>query len=168
MFLKISQNSQENTCARVSFLIKLQTLTAILLKKKLYHRCFPVNFVKFIRALFLQNASRRLLLMYVYYKDFNEQSQSKDTLFFINMLLVKKYEEMFKLHTAFSTSFYINSISTLRWYVRWLVTAIFMIWLRLVISYCAIWIYIAPCEIMRQLKSQRQISDFLLFSVSLS
>ena len=26
MFLKISQNSQENTCARVSFLIKLRTL----------------------------------------------------------------------------------------------------------------------------------------------
>ena len=27
MFLKISQNSQENTCARVSFLIKLQAFT---------------------------------------------------------------------------------------------------------------------------------------------
>ena len=26
VFLEISQNSQENTCARVSFLIKLQTL----------------------------------------------------------------------------------------------------------------------------------------------
>ena len=26
MFLKILQNSQENTCARVSFLIKLQAL----------------------------------------------------------------------------------------------------------------------------------------------
>ena len=30
MFLKVSQNSQENTCARVSFLIKLQaSATAI-------------------------------------------------------------------------------------------------------------------------------------------
>ena len=38
VFLKISQNSQENTCARVSFLIKLQVL----------HRCFPVNFAKFL------------------------------------------------------------------------------------------------------------------------
>ena len=28
MFLKISQNSQENTCGRVSFLIKLQATTA--------------------------------------------------------------------------------------------------------------------------------------------
>ena len=30
MFLEISQNSQENTCTRVSFLIKLQTLGAFL------------------------------------------------------------------------------------------------------------------------------------------
>ena len=41
MFLKILQNSQENPCARVSFLIKLQ------LKKTLWHRCFPVNIAKF-------------------------------------------------------------------------------------------------------------------------
>ena len=34
VFLEISQNSQENTCARVSFLIK-----------RLWHRCFPVNLV---------------------------------------------------------------------------------------------------------------------------
>ena len=46
MFLKISQNSQENTCARVSFLIE-----------RLWHRCFLVNFVKFSRTPFLQNTS---------------------------------------------------------------------------------------------------------------
>ena len=39
VFLKISQNLQENTCARVSFLIKLQA--------------FPINFVKFLRTPFL-------------------------------------------------------------------------------------------------------------------
>ena len=50
VFLEISQNSQENTCARVSFLIKLQAAT--LLKKRLWHRCFPVNFVKFLRTPF--------------------------------------------------------------------------------------------------------------------
>ena len=32
MFLEIAQNSQENTCARVSFLIKLQ----LQIKKKMY------------------------------------------------------------------------------------------------------------------------------------
>ena len=64
VFLKNSQISQENTCVRGSFLIKLQALTehlrtprrlralAALLKNILWHKCFPVNFVKFLRALF--------------------------------------------------------------------------------------------------------------------
>ena len=37
VFSEILQKSQENTCARVSFLIKL-------LIKRLWHKCFPVNF----------------------------------------------------------------------------------------------------------------------------
>ena len=36
VFLEISQSSQENPCARAFFL-----------KKRLWHRCFPVNFAKF-------------------------------------------------------------------------------------------------------------------------
>ena len=51
-FLEISQNSQENTCARASFLIKLQVAPATLLKKKLWDRCFPVNYAKFLRTSF--------------------------------------------------------------------------------------------------------------------
>ena len=51
VFLDISQNSQENTCARVSFLIK-----------RLWHRRFPVNFVKIFKTPFIQNISGRLLL----------------------------------------------------------------------------------------------------------
>ena len=35
---------------------------ATLLKKRLLHRCFPVNFANFLRTLFLQNTSGRLLL----------------------------------------------------------------------------------------------------------
>ena len=35
---------------------------ATLLKKRLWHRCFPVNFAKFPRTAFLQNTSGRLLL----------------------------------------------------------------------------------------------------------
>ena len=35
---------------------------ATLLKKRLWHRCFPVNFAKFLRAPFLQYTSGRLLL----------------------------------------------------------------------------------------------------------
>ena len=34
---------------------------ATLLKKRLWHRCFPVNFAKFLRTTFLQNTSWRLL-----------------------------------------------------------------------------------------------------------
>ena len=35
---------------------------AILLKKTLWYRCFPVNFAKFLSKLFLQNTSGRVLL----------------------------------------------------------------------------------------------------------
>ena len=62
MFLEISQNSQENTCAGLSF---LSLRPATLLKKRLRHRCFPVNFVKFLGIPFLQNISGRLLLYFL-------------------------------------------------------------------------------------------------------
>ena len=52
--LENSQNSQENICTRVSFLIKLHASDLqILVKKRLKLRCFPVNFAKFLRAPFL-------------------------------------------------------------------------------------------------------------------
>ena len=37
---------------------------ATLLKKRLWYRCFPVNFVKRLRTHFLQNTSGRLLLCF--------------------------------------------------------------------------------------------------------
>ena len=52
VFLEISQNSQENTCVRDSFLIKFQAACNFI-KKSLWHRCFPVNFEKFLRTPFL-------------------------------------------------------------------------------------------------------------------
>ena len=52
-----------NTCARVSFIIKLQNWALqLFLKKKCRHRCFPVNFVKFLKTAFSQNTSGQLLL----------------------------------------------------------------------------------------------------------
>ena len=45
--LEISQNSKENTYGRVSF---LEACNFILLKKRLWHRCFPVNFGKCLRT----------------------------------------------------------------------------------------------------------------------
>ena len=64
VFLEILENSQEDTCVRVSFLIKLQTFMrpATLLKKRLWHRCFPVNFAKFIKTRFHTEHLRWLLL----------------------------------------------------------------------------------------------------------
>ena len=53
------QNSQENTCARVYFF-------KTLLKQRLWHGCFPVNFVKFLRTRFFHNTYRRLPLCVVY------------------------------------------------------------------------------------------------------
>ena len=38
---------------------------ATLLKMRLWRRCFSVNFAKFLRTLFLQNSSRRLLLIFL-------------------------------------------------------------------------------------------------------
>ena len=81
--LEILENSQENTCARVSFLIKLQAniiRPASLLKKSIWHRCFSVNFPKFLRTPFLReqlwwrllyhlelnNSNRTLLLYWTY------------------------------------------------------------------------------------------------------
>ena len=64
MFLEISQNSQEITCGRDSFLIKFQARPATLLKKRLWYRSFPVNFVRFLRTPFLQNTSGRHLLLF--------------------------------------------------------------------------------------------------------
>ena len=45
--LKISQDSQGNTCVRVSILVKLQARG----KKKLWRKFFPVNFAKFLGTL---------------------------------------------------------------------------------------------------------------------
>ena len=61
VFWKIWQNSQENTCARASCLIKLQVYgLQLCLKKRLWQRYFPVNFTKFFRTAdftILQNTS---------------------------------------------------------------------------------------------------------------
>ena len=59
MFLKILQYSQENTCARVSFLIKLQASGPLLYSKSDIFRWIVQNFQKYF---FLQNSSGRLLL----------------------------------------------------------------------------------------------------------
>ena len=54
VFLKIWQNSEENTFVRVSFSIKLQAKTYKFIKKETWHRFFPMNFATFLRTPVLQ------------------------------------------------------------------------------------------------------------------
>ena len=49
------------------FLIKLQADVCNFTKKRLWHRCFPVNFGKSLRTPFLRNISGWLLLMIGHY-----------------------------------------------------------------------------------------------------
>ena len=44
VFLEISQNSQENTCGRVSFFIKLQTSAGTFIKKETVAQLFSCKF----------------------------------------------------------------------------------------------------------------------------
>ena len=66
VFLEISQNSEENTCARVSFLNKVAgSGPATLLKKRIWCRCFPLNFAKFLKTSFLTEHLWWLLLVVI-------------------------------------------------------------------------------------------------------
>ena len=65
-----------------------------LLKERLWHRCFPANFAKFIRTSFLQNNSGRLLLNLwlrcwfseaVVYKCFSDQVLLKTSQYWIRL-----------------------------------------------------------------------------------
>ena len=57
LFLKISQNSQENTSARVSFLIKLQVSDCNFIKKETLTRAFFCEFCEILWTLFSHNIS---------------------------------------------------------------------------------------------------------------
>ena len=52
VFLKVSQNSQKNTCARVSFLIKLQT-SGNFIKKEILAQVFPYEIWEIFMNTFL-------------------------------------------------------------------------------------------------------------------
>ena len=63
MFLEISQNfTGEHLCQSLFFKKVAGFRPATLLKKRLWHRCFPENFANFLRTPFLQSTSGRLLL----------------------------------------------------------------------------------------------------------
>ena len=52
VFLETSQNSQENTCVKVSFLIKLQAETCNFSKKETLAQVFPCEFCEISKKTF--------------------------------------------------------------------------------------------------------------------
>ena len=52
VFWKIPQNSQENTCARVSFLIKLQASACTFVKKETLAQVFSCEYCKILKSTF--------------------------------------------------------------------------------------------------------------------
>ena len=60
MFLEILRNSQKDLCQRFFFNEVAALSTETLLKKRLWHRCFPVSFPKSLTTPFLQNTTGRL------------------------------------------------------------------------------------------------------------
>ena len=65
VFLKSSQNSQENTCARVCFLIKLQASACNFIKKETPPQVFSCEFCEVFRNIFFTEHLRRLLSEYL-------------------------------------------------------------------------------------------------------
>ena len=57
VFQQILQISQESTCSKYTFLIKLQIYSLTFSKKSFQHRCFLVNSGKFLIKPFLKNPS---------------------------------------------------------------------------------------------------------------
>ena len=59
LFLKKSQCSQKNACVGVTLESPLNKVAGLkawnFIKKRLQHRCFPVNIAKFLKAPFLKN-----------------------------------------------------------------------------------------------------------------
>ena len=53
MILEISQNSQENPCARVSFLVKLQAESCNFVKKEILAQVFSCGFCEISKSTFL-------------------------------------------------------------------------------------------------------------------
>ena len=62
VFRNFTKFTEKHLCQSLFFNEVVGLRPATLLKKKPWYWCFPMNFVKFLRILFLQNTSGRLLL----------------------------------------------------------------------------------------------------------
>ena len=56
--------ARKHLCQILFFIKVAGLIPATSLKQRLWHRCFPVNFTKFLRKFFLLNTSGRILLLF--------------------------------------------------------------------------------------------------------
>ena len=117
VLLKILQNSQKNTCPRLSFL-----------KKRPWHRCFPVNFAKFLRTPFLQNTSGRLRLFNEHFCSKRQQQKVKDHSLFLSphpkrswALFTKRSLKITLLYECFLTFFELKMVPNRAKRLIWIV-----------------------------------------------
>ena len=103
VFSEVWQNSQKNTCARVSFLIKMQAPPVALLKNRLWHRCFPVSFVKFLRTPFYTEHLWWLLLKIWLRISGIQKSTIKNDVFLWSKSLLKPLRD-FRVHQTVITA----------------------------------------------------------------
>ena len=69
-----------------------------LLKKSLLHRCFHLNFTKFLRTSYLQNTSRRVLL---YFQKMFQGSVRKSSLFRVKNVFIRFFmTEIFRMFSS--------------------------------------------------------------------
>ena len=89
-------------------------MPATLLKRRLWHRCFPVNFAKFLRTPVLQNTFGRLLLLLLLVRKVMKVSwvilvsENLFLSFFCHMCLLHSFYYLQKKH---DTSAWINKMT---------------------------------------------------------
>ena len=97
VFLKFSQNSQENTCVVISFLIKLLAQACNFFKKRLQFKGFTVN-VANLRVIFLEHLLWLLLNLEYFWLQFaNLHLGYMTELYFQDIIMICKFKAMVTL-----------------------------------------------------------------------
>ena len=111
------------------FLIKLQASHETLLIRRLWHKCFPVNFAKYLRTPILQNTSEQLLLS-IYHTKINtyqvpnilkwcRRRYQNKTIF---LLIIKNKNDWFSTNPFYIKVCYVSDLTEIHCQVtyRWL------------------------------------------------
>ena len=81
------------------FFNKVAGRPATLLKRRLWHRYFLVNFVQFLRNPFLQNTSGRLLLIFVFHHNiYYDEAKLKQIKLWWKIRIAQDSHQRIKLH----------------------------------------------------------------------